>query len=101
MVGVEDEIATPGINGYKILGNYPNPFNPSTIIRFASPKGGMVKLVIYNILGQIVKTETIDAIEGINEYRFDARGLSSGIYLYRVFGEHSTSSNTGKMMLLK
>jgi len=101
LVSVEDDIALPGIDGYRILGNYPNPFNPTTIIRFTSTKIGLVKLVIYNILGQVVRTEMIEAIAGINEHKFDASGLSSGIYLYRVFGEHSTVSNTGKMMLLK
>jgi len=101
LLGIDDEIVTPGIDGYKILGNYPNPFNPSTRVRFVSPKNGLVKMVIYNILGQIVRTEIIDAVAGVNEYQFDAKGLASGIYLYRVFGEHSASSNTGKMMLLK
>jgi hypothetical protein len=101
LVSVDDEITTPGINGYQILGNYPNPFNPATVIRFASPRNGDVKLVIYNVLGQVVKSEIVGAVSGINKYRFDAKGLASGIYLYKVFGEHSASSNTGKMMLLK
>ncbi len=101
LVSVDDEIATPGINGYKIIGNYPNPFNPSTRIRFISPKNGDVKFIVYNILGQIVRTEIIGAVYGLNEYIFDAKGLASGIYLYKVMDEHRTSSNTGKMILIK
>ncbi len=101
LVSVEDAFTIPGINGYEILGNYPNPFNPSTTIRFTSPKNGLVKLVVYNILGQVVRSQVIDVVKGINEYRFDAKELASGIYIYRVFGDNNVSSNVGKMMLLK
>jgi hypothetical protein len=101
LVGIDDEVETPGINGYKIVGNYPNPFNPSTRIRFISSNSGMVRLIVYNILGQIVSEYPFEAVKGTNEFTFDAKGLASGIYLYRIVGEHSTSSNIGKMLLLK
>jgi len=101
LISVEDEIVAPGFNYYKILGNYPNPFNPTTVIRFTSPAIGIVNLVVYNILGQAVRMEVIDAVSGINEFKFDSKGLSSGVYLYKIIGQKSASINTGKMFLMK
>jgi hypothetical protein len=67
------------------LQNYPNPFNPSTTIRYELPKSSPVELSVYDMLGREVSVlvdERQDA--GIHEVKFDATGLSSGVYLYRL-----------------
>jgi hypothetical protein len=65
--------------------NYPNPFNPVTHIRFDLPEAGQVSLKIYNVTGQLV-AELVDGFRkaGQHEVAFDATGLASGIYIYRI-----------------
>ncbi len=65
--------------------NYPNPFNPSTIIGFSLPYSSHVSLEIYNILGQkvaVLLNNTLAA--GHYSYSFNANGLASGVYLYKL-----------------
>jgi|GEM_PF-2992465 len=85
---------------YNLYQNYPNPFNPSTVIRFALPKESDVKISIYNVLGQEVKTlfnGNLDA--GFHQVEFYADNLSSGIYIYWI--QANNYSSIKKMMLLK
>ena len=80
--------------------NYPNPFNPTTNIKFSVPETGHVTLKIYNIMGQEVVT-LINTNMNAGSYlaTFDAKGLSSGTYSYILkSGSHSV---TGKMLLMK
>jgi hypothetical protein len=94
----------PGLNEipttYRLEQNYPNPFNPSTTISYALPKAGVVKVVIYNILGQEVKT-LVNQFQsaGAHEVSFDASRLNSGIYLYSLTS--GSFKQVKKMMLLK
>jgi hypothetical protein len=85
---------------YRLAQNFPNPFNPSTTIRFSLPEAGFVKLTIYNSLGEIVKT-LVNENRSAGEYEtiFDANGLPSGIYITRLEAGSFVSSN--KMILLK
>jgi hypothetical protein len=82
-------------------GNYPNPFNPQTTIRFSLPAPEAVHLTVFNTLGQLVATllngESRPA--GIQEVRFDASNLPSGMYLYRLHAGGTTV--TGRMTLVK
>lgn len=65
--------------------NFPNPFNPSTTIRFVLPQRSHVILSVFNILGQQVQTLFQGEKEsGLHEVRFDASDLSSGVYLYTL-----------------
>ena len=84
----------------KLEQNYPNPFNPFTTIRFYVPKGGFVKLIVYNLSGQEIKTLVNDELNaGSHETGLDASGLPSGVYFYNL---HSDGiSETRKMILTK
>jgi len=61
--------------------NYPNPFNPQTVIRFDIPKASKVKLQVFNVLGQLVETLVDEYMKaGVYERIFDGSRLASGIY---------------------
>jgi len=65
--------------------NYPNPFNPSTTIKYELPKSSMVRLSVYDILGREVSVLVNERKSaGSYEVKFDAAGLSSGVYIYRL-----------------
>ncbi|MBK7227623.1 MAG: T9SS type A sorting domain-containing protein [Ignavibacteriales bacterium] len=67
--------------------NYPNPFNPTTTIEFAIPKTGRYSLSLYNALGELIKEISAKEYEaGYYKETFNASGLSSGIYIYRLTG---------------
>ena len=85
--------------------NYPNPFNPSTTIRFSLPEAGLVDLVIFNVTGQKVrKLLSKHMALGIHSIVWDGcddRGIpvSAGIYFSRL--NLNNSSVNGRMMLVK
>jgi hypothetical protein len=67
------------------MGNYPNPFNPSTVLRYSIPEGGFVSLKVFDVLAREVATLVNEyQAAGNHEVRFDASHLSSGMYLYRL-----------------
>jgi hypothetical protein len=80
--------------------NYPNPFNPSTTINFSIAKAGNVSLKVYNLLGQEVRT-LLTGFKAAGSYtvNFNAEGLNSGLYLYKL--ETESFSQVKKMTLLK
>jgi hypothetical protein len=79
----EKEDIAPGT--YTLNQNYPNPFNLSTVIKYSVPQQNFVKLIIYDTLGKKVN-EIIRGIRdaGVYEENFNAEGLSSGVYFYRI-----------------
>jgi len=85
--------------------NYPNPFNPTTTISFALPESQKIKLVIYNIKGQLVKILADEYLpSGFIQKEWDGTDLkgkqvNSGIYFYTLYS--SKKQITKKMMLLK
>lgn len=85
--------------------NMPNPFNPSTTITYQMPESGDVKLVIYNLLGQEVRTVVDESLEaGYHKVVWDGRDavgrqVASGIYIYRLKAASNIQSR--RMMLLK
>lgn len=84
----------------KLAQNYPNPFNPATVISYQIPSNGNVELNVYNMLGQRVATLVNEQMPaGSHEVVFDASGLSSGIYFYRLTA--GNTQLTRKMTLVK
>ncbi|MFP8488581.1 invasin domain 3-containing protein [Gracilimonas sp. Q87] len=85
---------------FELYNNYPNPFNPTTTIRFAVPIEGPVQLDVYDILGRKV-TQLIDQNyqAGFHEVNWNAGSLASGIYIYRLSTEGGVL--TKKMTLVK
>lgn len=85
---------------YSLEQNFPNPFNPSTVIRFSIPEISNVKLTIYNILGQKVAELVNSRLEAGNySYNWDASGVASGIYFYELSTDNFSAIK--KMMFLK
>ncbi|NOX89902.1 MAG: T9SS type A sorting domain-containing protein [Calditrichaeota bacterium] len=99
-----DEVAGT-VRSFKLYDNYPNPFNPSTNIRFDLPKTTDVHVEIFNILGQKVRTlvnkKMVSGTHTVTWDGKDDRGntLSSGIYLLKFRGGEFSASH--KMVLLK
>jgi hypothetical protein len=80
--------------------NYPNPFNPATTIKIGIPEDGRVRLLVYNLLGEMVAEVTNEVMAaGYHEITFDAGSLASGIYFYRVEANHFAGIK--KMLLVK
>jgi hypothetical protein len=80
--------------------NYPNPFNPSTIIKFSLPKSSFVRLTVYDVTGKEVQILVNERLEAGNyEKTFDASGLSSGMYFYKI--ETDGFRDVKKMVLVK
>lgn len=90
---------------FSLAQNYPNPFNPKTMIRFGLPKDSWVKLEVYNILGQKVKTLVDERLTaGLKEVEWDGKDtrgseVASGIYFYRIKADDF--SDVKKMVMLK
>ncbi|MHB9027648.1 MAG: T9SS type A sorting domain-containing protein [Candidatus Latescibacterota bacterium] len=82
------------------VSNRPNPFNPSTVIRYELGLPRQVIFTVYNALGQQVhRLDLGHKDRGTHEYRFDGSGLTSGLYFYRV--ETEQAGATGKMLLVR
>lgn len=87
-------------SAFKLDQNFPNPFNPATIISFTLSKSAFTTLVVYNILGQKVATPVGEVLSaGSHEVRFNGAGLASGMYFYRL--ESGAFTSVRKMMLMK
>jgi len=82
------------------LGNYPNPFNPTTIIAFSLPSASNVRIDVYNILGQQVAS-IAEGFYSAGEYsvEWDGENVSSGVYFYRLTTDEFSVSR--RMLLLK
>ena len=85
---------------YNLSANYPNPFNPNTIINYAVKDAGLVSIKVYDILGAEVAT-LVNETKEAGEYavEFNASALPSGVYIYTLQVNGFTSSK--KMLLMK
>jgi hypothetical protein len=102
---VPDKVLNIGNNtlnslDYKLYENFPNPFNPSTVIRFSISKSENVMLNVYDVSGRKIKTLLNEVRSpGIHGVTFNAEGLPSGIYFYEI--EAGNYKESRKMILLK
>ena len=102
-VGIEDGDNLP--TAFELEQNFPNPFNPTTSIRYTVNNAGTYKLSVYNVLGQQIRT-LVNGFQTPNRYEltWDGRNdkgvaVGSGIYFYKLTGENQNI--TKKMVLLK
>ena len=99
ITGIKDEQNNQPVN-YYLSQNYPNPFNPTTVITYRLPVVSNVTLIVYDVLGRSVTTLVNESkTAGSHSVKFDAGGLPSGVYLYRLQAENY--STTKKLLLLK
>jgi hypothetical protein len=99
IAGITDKVPTQP-QEFVLSQNYPNPFNPTTTINYSLPKAGIVKLTIYNTLGQSIKVlENGYQKAGNYSVNFNASNLPSGIYFYKL--EAGQFSQVKKMVLIK
>jgi hypothetical protein len=85
---------------FELSQNYPNPFNPSTTIRFSLPKQSQLKINIYNMLGELVKTLTEGNYDaGYHKVTLNVADLPSSAYIYRI--ESADFVQVKKMILIK
>ena len=97
-VGTEKEGALP--TQFALMQNYPNPFNPTTNIKFQLPQSEHVKLEIFDSIGRLIETIVDSRLEaGYYSYKWSARGVSSGVYVYRITAGSFVDSK--KLNLLK
>ncbi len=96
----EVEVEVLGPLTFGLEQNYPNPFNPSTNIKYSVPETGVVKLAIYNTLGEEVVVLVDGMVNaGFYEITFDASNLPSGAYFYRL--QSDNLNQVKKMLLMK
>jgi uncharacterized protein (DUF362 family) len=100
ITSVQPDVNSQTPESFNLCANYPNPFNPSTMIVFYNPKNDFVKLKVYDITGREIET-LIDGVVPAGEHRlqWSAAGLASGVYLCRM--ESKEFSETIKMIYQK
>jgi hypothetical protein len=102
-VEVGEGDAAPRID--KIDGNYPNPFNPQTVIRFASARAGGGEIRIFSVGGQLVRSVRTNVTVGANEVRWngsrdDGTPLASGVYFYKIIFPNGESMRAPNNLVL-
>jgi hypothetical protein len=95
---VEVEVTVPA--SFSLQQNYPNPFNPTTMIQYSIPSDQVVRLNVYNLLGQKVMTLVNESQKaGQHQVSFNASNFASGVYFYKL--EAGSQSSIKKMILMK
>jgi len=99
LVGVEP-VGSFTPTRYELMQNYPNPYNPSTTIKYQVAENSFVTLKVYDLLGKEIATLVNSNLKpGLYELQFNASGLTSGIYFYKISAGNYT--DTKKMILIK
>lgn len=105
LTDLDEEVVSDLPSSFEIIGNYPNPFNPTTTIRFNLAERADVTLQVIDILGRVVMTQNVGRLAaGTNQqFMLDASRLASGVYLYRMTANTGAKlmSANGKLTLVK
>lgn len=98
--GVSNELDDGSPLSFKLTQNYPNPFNPSTKIQFSLAQAGFTTLTVFDMSGRLVSS-LVNGYKSVGSHsvNFDASGLSSGVYIYKLTSDFFTA--TKKMLLIK
>ncbi|MDD5360490.1 MAG: SBBP repeat-containing protein [Ignavibacteria bacterium] len=98
-VGIQNIGETVPVN-YLLYQNYPEPFNPSTTIKYALPKNGFVSISVFDITGREI-TKLVNEMKRAGNYQvlFDGSGFASGVYFYRIVTEDFVQ--TKRMVMVK
>jgi hypothetical protein len=96
----DERQSTPLPTQFALAQNFPNPFNPSTVIHYDLPRSGHVRLAVYNILGELLAT-LVDGVQdaGYRSVVWNAGSVPSGIYFYRL--QASDFTDMKKMIIMK
>lgn len=96
-----DRIVEPNVvDRFILYQNFPNPFNPVTTINYDLKENAVVQLNVYDILGQRIVTLVNEQQSAGSHFAvFDAGGLSTGVYFYRLVAGHY--KDTKKMLVVK
>jgi hypothetical protein len=104
--GVDDGLLPPAPAAFRLLPNYPNPFNPSTTVRFDLPRAGSVELAIYDLRGRLVKLLVSGQSFEAGRHQLQWNGtddtgasVASGVYILRL--ADGSAAQTQRMTLLK
>ena len=102
-ISTEDETTLP--ESFDLVGNYPNPFNPTTSIQFDLPEAAEVTVNIVDMLGRVVMTLPAEQYQAGRSHQFqvDASSMASGVYVYQVIarGSLQTYTSSSTMTLIK
>lgn len=108
LVGIENSTASVIPENYELSQNFPNPFNPVTTINYSLPKSSNVKLVIYDVLGNEIRTlvNNVKQNSGSHNVEWDGTnnsgtGVSSGVYFYRISASSDEASSAGFVKTMK
>ncbi len=105
LVSIDDDKETSLPERFELAQNFPNPFNPETTIHYSLPKAGIIRLVIYDVLGRKIRTLVNQRqAAGSKQVRWNGRNdqgdiVGSGIYFYRLSSEEF--NRVKKMVLLR
>ena len=100
VTGVDEQLVSLKPESFELYANYPNPFNPSTKIRYAILETVFTSLKVYSLLGQEVATLiNEEKTPGVYEVNFDSANFTSGTYLYKL--QAGNFIKTKKMILLR
>ncbi len=100
LTSVEDAGTLPA--EFRLLGNYPNPFNGSTVISFLMPESSDLRMEIFDITGRKIRTTEFGILPaGLNRIDINLNNEVSGVYFYRLISGAGNRSLTGKLLLMK